>query len=139
MMDKKNKKFNVVIAGGGSTYTPGIVMMLLSNQDRFPLESLTLYDNDAERQAVLGEAIKILMHEQAPQIRYEYTVDPVVAFTGKDFCMAHIRVGKFAMREQDEKDPPALRRGRPGDLRPRRHRLWHAQHYRHDGDHRLHG
>lgn len=47
MMDKKNKKFNVVIAGGGSTYTPGIVMMLLSNQDRFPLESLTLYDNDA--------------------------------------------------------------------------------------------
>ena len=36
MMDKKNKKFNVVIAGGGSTYTPGIVMMLLSNQDRFP-------------------------------------------------------------------------------------------------------
>ena len=70
MMDKKNKKFNVVIAGGGSTYTPGIVMMLLSNQDRFPLESLTLYDNDAERQAVLGEAIKILMHEQAPQIRY---------------------------------------------------------------------
>lgn len=23
MMDKKNKKFNVVIAGGGSTYTPG--------------------------------------------------------------------------------------------------------------------
>lgn len=80
-------------------------MMLLSNQDRFPLESLTLYDNDAERQAVLGEAIKILMHEQAPQIRYEYTVDPVVAFTGKDFCMAHIRVGKFAMREQDERSP----------------------------------
>lgn len=61
----------------------GIVMMLLSNQDRFPLESLTLYDNDAERQAVLGEAIKILMHEQAPQIRYEYTVDPVVAFTAR--------------------------------------------------------
>ncbi len=34
------KKFSVVIAGGGSTFTPGIVLMLLANQDRFPLRSL---------------------------------------------------------------------------------------------------
>ncbi|MEH8223312.1 hypothetical protein Q7I19_20155 [Aeromonas veronii] len=31
------KKFSVVIAGGGSTFTPGIVLMLLENQHRFPL------------------------------------------------------------------------------------------------------
>ena len=30
------KKFSVVIAGGGSTFTPGIVLMLLANRDRFP-------------------------------------------------------------------------------------------------------
>lgn len=29
--------FVVTIAGGGSTYTPGIVMMLLENMSRFPL------------------------------------------------------------------------------------------------------
>jgi maltose-6'-phosphate glucosidase len=29
------KKFSVVIAGGGSTFTPGIVLMLLANRDRF--------------------------------------------------------------------------------------------------------
>ena len=40
------KKFSVVIAGGGSTFTPGIVLMLLANQDRFPLRSLKFYDND---------------------------------------------------------------------------------------------
>ena len=28
------KKFSVVIAGGGSTFTPGIVLMLLANQDQ---------------------------------------------------------------------------------------------------------
>ena len=39
------KKFSVVIAGGGSTFTPGIVKMLLENIDRFPLERLYLYDN----------------------------------------------------------------------------------------------
>ena len=30
------KKFSIVIAGGGSTYTPGIVMMLMHSLDRFP-------------------------------------------------------------------------------------------------------
>ena len=99
------KKFNVVIAGGGSTYTPGIVKMMLEHQEDFPLNSVTLYDNDAERQAVIGEALEILMKEEAPQIHFAYTTDPETAFTGKDFCMAHIRVGKYAMRRLDERIP----------------------------------
>ena len=71
------KKFNVVIAGGGSTYTPGIVKMMLEHQEDFPLDSVTLYDNDEERQAVIGEALEILMKEEAPQIHFAYTTDPV--------------------------------------------------------------
>jgi maltose-6'-phosphate glucosidase len=43
-------KFVVTIAGGGSTYTPGIVMMLLENMDRFPLSEIRLYDNHHHRQ-----------------------------------------------------------------------------------------
>ncbi|MGQ7167942.1 AraC family transcriptional regulator [Escherichia sp. R-CC3] len=42
-------KFSVVVAGGGSTFTPGIVLMLLANQDRFPLRALKFYDNDDAR------------------------------------------------------------------------------------------
>lgn len=99
------KEFSIVIAGGGSTYTPGIVMMLLDNLDRFPIKTLKLYDNDAERQAVLGEAIEIVLKEKAQQIEYLYTTDPEVAFTDVDFCFAHIRTGKFKMRELDEKIP----------------------------------
>lgn len=103
------KKFNVVIAGGGSTFTPGIVMMLLDNADRFPLKTLKLYDNDEARQAVLGEALEILLKEQAPEVEFIYTTDPKAAFSDVDFCMAHIRQGKYAMREKDEKVP--LRHG----------------------------
>lgn len=103
------KKFSVVIAGGGSTFTPGIVMMLLDNQDRFPLRTLKLYDNDEERQKTLGDALAILLKEQAPEIDFSYTTDPEAAFSDVDFCMAHIRVGKYAMREKDEKVP--LRHG----------------------------
>lgn len=103
------KKFSVVIAGGGSTFTPGIVMMMLDNLERFPLRTLKLYDNDGDRQGVLGEALEILLREQAPEIEFIYTTDPETAFTDVDFCMAHIRVGKYAMREKDEKVP--LRHG----------------------------
>ncbi|NBJ70258.1 MULTISPECIES: 6-phospho-alpha-glucosidase [Clostridia] len=99
------KQFSIVIAGGGSTYTPGIVMMLLDNLDRFPIRTLKLYDNDADRQAVLGEALEITLKEKAPKIEYIYTTDPKEAFTDVDFCFAHIRTGKYRMRELDEKIP----------------------------------
>lgn len=97
------KKFSVVIAGGGSTFTPGIVLMLLANQDRFPLRSLKFYDNDGARQETIAEACKVILKEQAPDIAFSYTTDPQAAFTDVDFVMAHIRVGKYPMREKDEK------------------------------------
>nr|WP_113869564.1 6-phospho-alpha-glucosidase [Brenneria salicis]NMN91674.1 6-phospho-alpha-glucosidase [Brenneria salicis ATCC 15712 = DSM 30166]RBP57481.1 6-phospho-alpha-glucosidase [Brenneria salicis ATCC 15712 = DSM 30166]RLM28560.1 6-phospho-alpha-glucosidase [Brenneria salicis ATCC 15712 = DSM 30166] len=103
------KKFSIVIAGGGSTFTPGIVLMLLQNRDRFPIATLKFYDNDGARQETIAEACKILLKEQAPEIAFSYTTDPEEAFTGVDFVMAHIRVGKYPMRELDEKIP--LRHG----------------------------
>ncbi|MCS3434306.1 alpha-galactosidase/6-phospho-beta-glucosidase family protein [Klebsiella sp. BIGb0407] len=55
------KKFSVVIAGGGSTFTPGIVLMLFANQDRFPLRRLKFYDNDSSRQETITEACKVIL------------------------------------------------------------------------------
>lgn len=103
--DMQDKKFSVVIAGGGSTFTPGIVMMLLAHQDRFPLRKLKFYDNDPDRQKIVADAMAIVMKERAPQIEFVATTDPETAFTDVDFVMAHIRVGKYAMREKDEKIP----------------------------------
>ncbi len=77
--------------------------MLLANQDRFPLRSLKFYDNDGARQETIAEACKVILKEQAPEIEFSYTTDPQAAFTDVDFVMAHIRVGKYPMREQDEK------------------------------------
>lgn len=96
-------KFSVVVAGGGSTFTPGIVLMLTANQDRFPLRALKFYDNDGSRQEVIAEACKVILKEKAPDIAFSYTTDPEVAFSDVDFVMAHIRVGKYPMRELDEK------------------------------------
>lgn len=98
-------KFSIVIAGGGSTYTPEIILMLLDNLDRLPLRSIKLYDNDEERQNKVAKACEILVKEKDPSIEYLATTDPKTAYTDVDFCLAHIRVGKLQMRELDEKIP----------------------------------
>lgn len=100
-----DKKFSVVIAGGGSTFTPGFVISLCANQDKLPLRKLKLYDIDADRQKKIGDACAIIVKEKAPQVEFEYTTDPEEAFTDVDFVLGSIRVGKYEMRSQDEKIP----------------------------------
>lgn len=101
----ENKKYSITVAGGGSTFTPGIVLMLLDHMDRFPIRSIKFYDNDAERQEIVAKACEIYLKENAPEVEFLYTTDPETAFTDIDFVLAHIRVGKYAMREKDEKIP----------------------------------
>lgn len=100
-----SKKFSVVIAGGGSTFTPGIVLMLLNNLDKFPLSKITLYDNNPERQKLVADACEILVRDNSKDVEFVQTTDPKEAFTAVDFVMAHIRVGLYEMREKDEKIP----------------------------------
>ena len=51
------KKYSITVAGGGSTFTPGIVLMLLDHMDRFPIRSIKFYDNDAERQETVAKSM----------------------------------------------------------------------------------
>lgn len=54
------QKSSIVIAGGGSTYTPGIILMLLEHLDRFPLRKIKFYDNDEERQKLSQMHVRLL-------------------------------------------------------------------------------
>ena len=99
------KKYSILIAGGGSTFTPRIILMLLDNLDKFPIRQIKMYDNDADRQEKIGAACRILLKEKAPEISFSYSTKPEEAFSDIDFVMAHIRVGKYPMRETDEKIP----------------------------------
>ncbi len=99
------QSYAITVAGGGSTFTPGIALMLLEERERFPIHKIIFYDNDAERQETVAKACEIYLKENAPDIEFGYTTDPETAFTGIDFVLAHIRVGKYAMRELDEKIP----------------------------------
>ena len=38
------KKYKVVIVGGGSTWTPGLLKSLCEKKNEFPMEELRMYD-----------------------------------------------------------------------------------------------
>lgn len=106
------EQFTISIVGGGSRYTPGILRMLVSEKERFPLKRVTLYDNEKERQDKVGKYGEILFKEYYPECEIIATTDPDVAFEGIDFAFMQIRAGRLKMREQDEKI--ALKHGRIG-------------------------
>ena len=99
------KQFSIVIAGGGSTYTPDMLEMLCLVREHFPLRRVVLYDNDAERQEHIGRFGEILYREYYPEAEFVYTTDEETAFTDIDFALVQIRPGGLKMREMDEKIP----------------------------------
>lgn len=101
----KRKMYNITIAGGGSTWTPGLLKSLCKKQAEFPLKKVVMYDNNPERQEIIGEFAKVLFKEEYPQLEFVYTTDPKLAFTGADFVFCQIRTGGYEMREKDEKIP----------------------------------
>lgn len=99
------KKYNVVIVGGGSTWTPGLLSSLSKKRDEFPLNKLVLFDTNEERQSVIGEFAKIFFKENYPELEFEYTTDKNVAYKDMDFVFCQMRTGGYKMRELDEKIP----------------------------------
>lgn len=98
------KKYNVVIVGGGSRYTPGILRMLVSQKERFPIGRLVLYDIEKDRQEKIGQYGDILFKEYYPELNeFIYTTDKEEAYKDLDFAFVQIRAGRLKMREQDEK------------------------------------
>lgn len=98
------KKYNVVIVGGGSRYTPGILRMLVSQKERFPIGRLVLYDIEKDRQEKIGKYGDILFKEYYPELdEFIYTTNKEEAYKDLDFAFVQIRSGRLKMREQDEK------------------------------------
>lgn len=95
----------ITIAGGGSGYTPGIILTLLNNQKDFPIKEIRLYDIDEERNSDMEIIVDFLLKKHQSDIKLVATLDPKIAFTGAHFIFSQIRVGGIKMRELDEKIP----------------------------------
>lgn len=97
------KKFNVVIVGGGSSHTPGIIKSLVDNLERFPLKKLVLFDIDRDRLVMVDKLCRSLIKRLPEDCEYFMTTEPKEAYTDIDFAFAQVRQGGLKMREKDEK------------------------------------
>lgn len=93
----------ITIAGGGSTYTPGVVKAILSKKETFPVKEIRSYDIDKQRQDDVSIIVNEVIKANCPECKFVVTTDPKEAFENTDFVFAQIRVGKYEMREKDEK------------------------------------
>ena len=100
--------YNIVIVGGGSTWTPGILKALTKHKEKLPLKKVKLYDIDKERQETIGEFGIVLFKEEYPEVEFSYTTDKKNAYTDVDFVFCQMRTGGYPMREKDEHIPLSM-------------------------------
>lgn len=93
----------IVIVGAGSTHTPGIVEVLRNRAKDLQLDELVLYDNNEERNNLIGEFTRIYYRDHDSNIKVSYTTDIREAFTDANFLYVQIRPGLNNQREIDEK------------------------------------
>lgn len=93
----------IVIVGGGSTHTPGIVEVLRNRSKDLQLEEIVLYDNNKERNYLIGEFTRIYYRDNNSDVKVSYTTDIREAFKNANFLYVQIRPGLNNQREIDEK------------------------------------
>jgi maltose-6'-phosphate glucosidase len=103
--DIMQKKYSIVIVGGASTFTPGIVKSLINNNPELPLKRLVLVDINKERLEIMGKFVEIMMNEYLPNVQVSWTCNRKEGFCGADFIFAQIRPGGLEQRDLDEKIP----------------------------------
>lgn len=94
----------ITIVGGGSTFTPGIVKSIALRREELEVDEIRLFDIDKERQDKVAVMVDWILHNDLKcDIKLVVTTDEETAYKDASFVFAQMRVGKYAMREQDEK------------------------------------
>ena len=95
----------ITIVGGGSTFTPGIVKSIALREKELEVTEVRLFDIDGERQSKVAVVVDYILKELKSNIKLTATTDKETAYKDAKFIFAQMRVGKYALREQDEKIP----------------------------------
>ena len=107
----------ITIAGGGSTFTAGIVKSIALRREELEVDEIRLFDINKERQDKVAVVVDWVLHKELnTDIKLVVTTDVQQAYTDTSFVFAQMRVGGYAMRV------PA-RRGRSRRFRPVRNRF----------------
>ena len=91
----------ITIAGGGSTFTAGIVKSIALRREELEVDEIRLYDINKERQDKVAVVVDWVLHKELDtNIKLVVTNDVQQAYTDTSFVFAQMRVGGYAMRER---------------------------------------
>ncbi|HHY34079.1 MAG TPA: hypothetical protein GX510_00360 [Firmicutes bacterium] len=95
----------LTIVGGGSAYTPDILLSLLREKDLFAGWHWVLYDVAEEPARIVASLGQALVNEAGAEVKVTYTLDKHEALDGARFVLAQPRPGGLRHRALDERIP----------------------------------
>ncbi|MGE5559481.1 MAG: hypothetical protein ACM3XN_00285 [Chloroflexota bacterium] len=95
----------IVIIGGASAYTPGIIESIIREADVLEGFDIVLMDVDQERLTTVWRLSKQMVRASGRQFGVTMTLDRRVALKNADFVLTQYRIGGLAARAIDERLP----------------------------------
>lgn len=92
----------VSVIGGGSTYTPELVIGFLEQVNSFPLKELWLMDIDPQRLEVVGNFTQRMVAARGSPFKIVLSTDQRTAITDAAYIITQLRVGQMQARRTDE-------------------------------------
>ena len=92
----------VTVIGGGSTYTPELVMGFLARIESFPMTELCLMDINAERLEIVGGFAQRMVEYKGAPFRVTLSTDQREAIRSASYVPTQLRVGMMEARKNDE-------------------------------------
>lgn len=92
----------VAVIGGGSTYTPELIMGFLAHRESFPIDELWLMDIDKDRLDVVGGFAQRMATAHNARFQVILSTDQRESVRGASYVITQLRVGHMAARREDE-------------------------------------
>lgn len=92
----------VAVIGGGSTYTPELIMGFIERAKSFPLEELWLMDIDEARLEVVGRFAQRLAEAHQAPFKVVLSTNQRESVEGASYVTTQLRVGHMEARREDE-------------------------------------
>lgn len=95
----------IVIVGGASSFTPGIMKSLINRRESLNIKEIALQDIDKDKLEIMGRFCQIMARERAPEVKVSWSTSREESFKDASFILVQIRPGGLKQRELDEKIP----------------------------------
>jgi 6-phospho-beta-glucosidase len=92
----------VAVIGGGSTYTPELIMGFLDRVNDFPLKELWLMDNDEFRLKIVGSFAHRIVEAHGSPFNIILSTNQREAVKNATYVITQLRVGQMQARREDE-------------------------------------